>query len=500
MNTFQNERQHVIPRWLTYNDAVNSGELDKPRKSALANVNSDASFDEEFEVFEKSGAILLASDLMGRAMVRGDGERAAILAKRVLENGASPAVTLQVARSILGVLRQPNVLAGHHERAAELKRRLRDYPANPMCWIELARIYTILNQDRKAKAAIRTALALAPNDRFCVRAAARFYIHIHDKEEAYKLFRGHSQRLKDPWMQATGASTAIWAGKPSMLPKKSQLAQLLAVRKVDYSELIEAYAMEEFYNGGDRLAKKAVRAALAAPSANAVSHAEWFTRTCLPGIRDAIKPHASISRAAQAHELFFQEGDVNRALAVSEEWILEEPYSSAPLVHASYLASVAGDYKKVVSIVEEAAERRIANVTLLNNAAFSLVHLGRLSEARELLDAIMSKQGDHIHFSVLATDGLCKIKAGLVEEGKLAYDLAIEAAISKESQAVVRVKLHKFLALLENGQQISDDDWESFREIEKNPRDTAERILISDVAQLRDTQDFRGPEPRCANH
>jgi tetratricopeptide (TPR) repeat protein len=209
-------------------------------------------------------------------------------------------------------------------------------------------------------------------------------------------------------------------------------------------------------------------------------------------LREAIKPHASISRAARAHELFFQEADIRGALAVSEEWILEEPYSSAPLVHTSYLASVAEDYEKVLSIVEEATARRITNLTLLNNAAFSLVHLGRLVEARELLDALKSKQAEDVHFSVLATDGLCKIKSGLIEEGRLAYERAIEVANSTESQAVIRVKLHMFLAMLQNGQGISDDEWESFRGIEKAPRDTAERILVSQVAQLRD---LRASEP-----
>jgi len=486
MITSRNERQHVVPRWLGYSDAVNSGELDKARKSAPWFVGKDDAFEAEFEAFEKSGAVLLASDLMGRAMAREDGQRAVILAKHILEDGTSPEITLRVARSVLGISEKSNLLASHHERASQLKRRLRNFPRNPIGWIELARVYTILNQDEKADSAVRIALGLAPNDRFCVRAAARFYMHIHDKDNAYRLFRNHSDRLKDPWIQATAASTAVWAGKPSMLPKKDQLGYLLTLRSIDYSELIEAYAMEEFYNGGDRIAKKAVRAALTAPSANAVSHAEWFTRTCLPGLREAVRPHASISRAAQAHELFFQEADVKAALAVSEEWILEEPYSTAPLIHASYLASVAEDYDKVVSIADEAAARKVVNLPLLNNAAFSLIHLGRVVEARQLLDVLIAKQPEGIHFSVLATDGLCKIKSGQVDEGRLAYEAAIEAANAIESQAVIRVKLHMFLALLQNGQEISDAEWESFRSIEKNPRDTAERILVSQVAHFRD--------------
>lgn len=487
MIALRNERQHVVPRWLSYDDAVGSGELDKTRKQDAESVPHDNSFDSDFETFQKSPAILLASDLMGRALVLEDSKRAAVLACHILDDGKSPEVTLRVARSILGVEKRLNLVEGFREKVGSLKKRLAQFPRNPIAWTELARVYTILNEDDKARLAIITALGLAPSDRYCVRAAARFYMHLHDKESAYLLFRNRSERLRDPWILATAASTAIWAGKPSMLPKKAQIAKLLDSRSLEYSELIEAYAMEEFSNGAERLAKKAVRAALRTPSVNAVSHAEWFTRNCLPGLQDAVKPHASISRAAQAHELFFQEGNVRGALAVSEEWILEEPYSSAPFVHASYLASVAQDYTKAVSIAEEAAERKISNLPLLNNAAFSLIHVDKMQEARALLDKILPKENDNdnSNYSVLATNGLYLIKSGEVIQGRLAYEMATESAHRVDPKAANRVKLHLFLALLQNGHDISKSEIASFNAIDKDSRDIPERILVLQIKELR---------------
>lgn len=211
------ELQFLIPRWLEYRDALPSGELFLPD---CCKIISTANFESEFSLFKQYPTPLLAGDLLGKAFFESRSE-AGDLARYLLTNPNTREPTKRLARRILGIgeISVPQTM-DYSKKISALKDELRIFPKNPVRWIDLARLYTIVSQKASAERALRIALALAPEDRFCIRAAARFYFHYHDYPAADDLFRGKQLRLRDPWLLATAASAAALANKPSPLPRK----------------------------------------------------------------------------------------------------------------------------------------------------------------------------------------------------------------------------------------------------------------------------------------
>ena len=56
---------------------------------------------------------------------------------------------------------------------------------NPIVWVELARLYIMHDQVEKAERALLTALHLAPDNRFVLRSATRFFIHTDQFEKNF---------------------------------------------------------------------------------------------------------------------------------------------------------------------------------------------------------------------------------------------------------------------------------------------------------------------------
>ena len=95
------------------------------------------------------------------------------------------------------------------------RKRLVEYPLNPVLWADLSRLYVTIGNTRKAERAMDVALSLAPDNRFIVRAASRLHLHQADFERAHSVLLRSPLLLQDPWILAGELAMACIRGRPS---------------------------------------------------------------------------------------------------------------------------------------------------------------------------------------------------------------------------------------------------------------------------------------------
>jgi Tfp pilus assembly protein PilF len=448
----------VLPRWLSYLDAVRSDELSVPNATVGDSISD---FTTQYTEFLESNNVRHAADLMGLAFMEGRPEATA-LAHFVLKSVGLQRPTVDLAQAILG--RKPEIAEplAMHEQIAKLRKELRQFPRNPFKWVDLARYYTSSGKDDKASDAFRVALNLAPEDRFTVRAYSRFIIHQHTvsnpvAELGVGFFRRNKTLLKDPWLLATATSMSALANMPSPLPRKMNLLVQDSTDAFQRSELLEAFGMQELSSGNDRIAKKAFRSAWVNPTSNVVSHAEWVTRFHFKGLRSLEQKNVLRSNEALAFSKF-ADGDFKSAISYAELWFLEEPYSRRPLILLSFIYSLLEDFSSVASCYLRADSLKLNNPMLKNNYLFSLISNKELNAASELLEKFSETEIKSLGYTFAATLGLYYFLIDEFDQGVAMYQAA-EARAKKDSKFMADyVFVHWMIALVRFGYELSSQE------------------------------------------
>ena len=414
----------VIPRWLSYKDAAVSGELAIP---ASKEITFARDFTADLNLFTQSPTVFLAADLLGLAFLDNRPE-APELARYLQKNGVLSKPAGRLVRRVLGQSSEAPIQDTSVRLAiARLRSDLHRFPRNSSKWVDLARCYTACGQNGPALKALRTAVALAPQDRFCVRALCRFFIHTRDYTAAHEFFKAHSELLKDPWLLAPAASIASLADKPSPLPRLLSVDITSESEAFHKSELFEAFGTAELANGKDRSARKALRAAWQKPTHNVITHAQWVTRHLLPGLRGEVCLNFSQSAQAAAQECV-ERGDLKSARPFLELWKQEEPYSAGPYVLDAYLHCITEEFGKVIAVFDEARTKGLLSGMLMNNTAVAYACSGQIDEAAQLVRELKRNPGAIPEFTLLATEGLIQFAQGNAATGSLLYKEAEEKA------------------------------------------------------------------------
>ncbi len=467
----------VVPRWLDYKFALKSGEL------ALQGdiyIPPCVSFLDEFQAFKESPNPGLGADLMGKAFLEDRREQRELaeyvaravniaspsrdLAKRILSDEAGKASTKSEEKSL-------------EAQVSILRSSLKKFPRNPTKWVDLSRIYAALGLDRKAVLCFRTALALAPEDRFTVRAFSRFCIHTDQVEEALIWFGKNSSLFHDPWLLATAESLAKIDEKPSPLPRKLSLETSSERECFHNSELFEAFAMSELINGKDQRARRVFRKAWSCPSQNVVRHAEWVTRSKLPGLRGETYVNFGESREASAREAF-RSGDFFEALRQCEIWRFEEPYSREPLAFESVVHCVLERFEQVAVCFRKAKERNLMSPTLWNNYVFSVLMSGDQDSGSKLLADFAKHASEDDKFLVFANRGLLALVSGEEEDAKEFYSQAEDAVAQRDRMTADRVFLHYCRARAKFGVLISKQEIARVETIAKRRTDSDIKAIV----------------------
>ncbi len=432
---FERKDRRVIPRWRDFKTTLALGELSNSKDAEPLGPDDHEAIARRVEEFRIDQDIWHAADLLSSAIVVGDLKSADIARNFILSNrDAAPKALVAFASGDSG-LPSDFLSLGEDARARlihKIRTRLRSEPRNAILWVEIARLYTLQGDSRRALRSMTTAAGLAPDSRFVVRAAARLFLHEHNAPTALKIIRRASGAKRDPWLLAAEIATASAAHSPTLFAKiGSDRNEDDSVSLFARTELSSALGTLEMENGRVRKARQLFRKSLEVPNENSVAQAEWANRTV--GGLEIGKELLALPKTFEASaNVNLLAGEWNQAIAEGEEWLRDQPFSKQPALFTSYVASLTEDYDKSIRILSESLHANPDDPGLINNLAFALGSANHIEEADSVLRRIDITNCEGLSaITLAATAGLLMFRAGLPDRGREFYRLAISRATSQ---------------------------------------------------------------------
>lgn len=507
MSTHLNDdSRQVVPRWRPFSVASSMGLLD----SARAVRTPDYPLPTEGEVeglvqdWRRQQTPIVAANLIDAAVVLGRPAIAHEAARFIITEGSLSDVSLQMAKRVLSadqgevVDEPPEGLdpGKEHVRIAALRRRLRLYPRDPLTWVDLAREYASLGELIKSEHSLRAAIALAPENRFVLRSASRFFLHKREPDRAHSLLRRADSTRSDPWLLAAEIVAASAAGRQSrMIGVGRRWVTASGIHPRHVSELACALGTLEHAAGNRRTVRKLFQTAFQAPTENAVAQASWIARH-MPHF-DLPEDTLTVPRAfeARAWEAALAE-DYVQAVDASWEWLRDEPFATRSARFGSWVASVAlGDFKQGSDLMRAALSANPDDPRLLAQLLYCEGSQGHVVEAEELLRVLMGAitrhpgiQSDSQWEVMLTADrGLIAYRRGDVAAGRSHYENAMSIAASNrlpEFAATAYLNLIREEALANPSLPVPMEDLE--RALHAYPRSTQSvmRAFLQQIPQL----------------
>jgi tetratricopeptide (TPR) repeat protein len=431
---FDDSNRQVIPRWLDYHTSCALGLLAgaRPQQSPLVVFPPNPT---KLTDWEATPTLVTAADIVAESFILGTNTvtQAEDAARFILKH-ASPASVLirELATTFLqqGAFVAPSTVpsdfANHGRRSvAILKRSVRASPVNPIAWSDLSLCYAMQGYHERARRAMTIALSLGPYNRFILRNAARCFLHLRDPGRAVHLLRQSGLCESDPWIAA--AEIAVSEGfeiRSACLKHARSLVGDNNNSAFARSEIAATLSTIEAKSGSRRKAKGLIQQALVDPSENALAQIEWLAtewHTQAPPDTALLASFEAQTRHLHRAKQFAQ------SLTAAEKWVRFQPFSSRPLVLATFLASLClNDDSRAIRITNEAAPANRRDPLLLNNLAFAHARLGDLTAAADALRMIkLSDLREREVLTVAATQGIVMFRSGNAQDGRALYRRAV---------------------------------------------------------------------------
>lgn len=454
----------VFPNWRYFNNTVNLGEL-----TAYENLNLDEAslypIDDYIDDWIDSKSVYRASDLISAAITNSQKTNPYVLdaAKFLLNNEVKAnLIQKQTAQFIIdsnndaesnhSMQRLQNdafdklkTASDIHENIHKLRILAHAYPYNPIVYVDMARAYTTIGLQEKAEKLMRMAIYLDPQNRFVARAAARFFIHVDDKERAAEVIRKTGYAKYDPWLMASDISIATVRGKRSgNIKRGQQIAFSDKYNPFSISELASALGTIEMEDGSRKKSRNFFNQSLIAPNDNSLAQAEWvIIASQLP-----ITIHPDLKVKCNHESLVYkalENNDANSAIHNAVDWICDMPFSLKPvLIGYDISTTLVRDYKLSSKILEVGLKSHPNDPWMLNNRAYVNARANNIEEAEKDMVKL-----EHSNLALPESMAICKeATQGLIayrkkdrDTGRKLYEQAIlHAAGLKENSEDVVVK------------------------------------------------------------
>jgi tetratricopeptide (TPR) repeat protein len=455
-------RRTLVPRWRASNEAANSGEFTstKQQTSISQPLEKSPHFERLRAEWSDKQSLEVGADLVSSGVALGlSGEEDVQQAAKLVERSETSSEHLRsIARRVLsdtlGRLQHSEPISFDPDQAradlmsqiAAHKFRVRDYPRNAFAWADLSRLYASSGQLEKAHDAIKVATFLAPNNRFVLRSAARFYVHANGKNsrihigDGLRLLRRSSLLRHDPWVMAAEIATSAIAEDESRVIKQARaMTEADNLQPWDLSELNGALGTLAIEQGGLGKPSKLFNRSLRKPTENALAQAQW-----------AADAHKAVVVSAQSFESWtappFEalalkhrtEGKWLEVISDCREWSAMEPTSTRPLILGGFIAEVALENGEIAREFSERA--RVLDPTAHwpnNNLAVALAYLNRLDEAEHYATRLQPQDVPEESQAVYwATRGLIEYRRGNREQGLSLYLRAAQTNLAKKEVSV----------------------------------------------------------------
>lgn len=446
MSTPLDGERFIIPRWRPYKETVALGELDRTtsrQKAPLPIIARDIHLLDSKKAYLIANPVLsAASDLLSTAYALDDQEGVEF-AKSIIIKLDSPEASFaknnltrishnlreNLINSELNIGADKNLLISE---ISTLKKRAISDPRNYLVYVDLARSYAILGQNIPAEKAIIKALKLGRENRFVLRSAVRFYVHIGEPDKAYDLVKRAPNLRLDPWLLACeiAAAKIIDTTSKNIKYARENLSSD-NISPFHLSELAASMGTIELSEGSSKKARKLFEKSLIDPTENVIAQVCSYKEIYFS---DQSKFQSEISKIPRAFEanasILMQMSEWERAFSETERWFFDQPFSSRPAVFGSYLAStVLGKPDSAIKLIDMALISNMNDAVLLNNKAFALIQMKEYERADQLIQAAFNLDLEPAEKTALmATSAMLDFRRGSLVKGATKYKGAIEMA------------------------------------------------------------------------
>jgi tetratricopeptide (TPR) repeat protein len=449
----------VIPRWRSF-IRTPGHELISLQNNRPFFEKDDSFMDDALTSWRRNPTPLRALEALDSALIAVDPSKANEAARFIMRarSGVTDLMKRRASNFVSGdlqiadedTLEAPGDLKLVHQQLLDqLHRayaRVRAHPKSPLDWLEVARLCTYMGNMDRARKSILVALNLAPENRFILRSATRFFMHDDDKEFGLQIIRRSDSTAHDPWLVAGEIAVSADLGKPSKLARLgSRLIRKHEHQKIHISELASALATEEYINGAHRNARRLFRLSAEEINDNAAAQLVWarerFSLKLEPDLEDVPLGYEAKSVAA------FLEGDFRKSIEQCRYWLADEAISAKPGIHGSFVASAfLDDHETAAKFARQGLVFNPDSNFLRNNLTVALARSGNLSEADLEWGRIGFSADEKLKsLTMHATSGLLEFRRGRIESGRQLYWQAIDLAKEKKNGAFAfRILLNLF--------------------------------------------------------
>lgn len=348
------------------------------------------------------------------------------------------------------------------EKISELRSLLRTEPRRPLAWTELARHHLSRGSASKAEKAMQCALTQAPQSRYVLRSAARFFERIGDPDQALRALKRSGRLGTDPWLLSADIALKGDRRSNSMKVGIRMLEDAVSTPR-SLSELAAAVGTVEHENGRHKAAKKMIVQSLVDPNENSIAQAIYIsqndTKIKLP---DELLDHP-LTFEARARKSFATAAWKD-SMQQSWKWLRDEPFDTRPAVLGSCLGFDKNLAQEAYDIATEGLACSPNDGLLLNNRAVAGAYLNRLDAAFSDVSHALRFDSDRAY--LLATLGLIAYRSGNIEAGARAYGLSIAWLVKqKEHEAVIRAYLYWLREAVRVGQVQGEEEMHSAKKL-----------------------------------
>lgn len=476
----------VLPRWRAPAEsmdelaAVRAPESMRARPGWMEKLTSD---------FESSPGAATGRELIETAFVLGK-DLGAIIRQKILEAGF---VTPSFDRKQNVILLSTSAKQFSEAKIRETRSILKKEPSQPLAWTELARHHLSRGNADKATKAMQCALSLAPENRYVLRSAARFFELIGDPDQALHALKRSGRLSLDPWLLSADIALNGDQRSNSIKMGMRMLSEENGAPR-NFTELAAAVGTVEHNNGRHKSAKKMIAQSLLDPNENSIAQAIYISQqdSKIKLSDEILNRPLTYEARARRH---FAEAAWKESMQQCVKWLRDEPFDSRPALLGSALSFDSRLTQEAYDIATEGLSCVPNDALLLNNRAVAGAYLGKLRGA--LTDVVQALKFNPDRPYLLATFGLVAYRCNMIDIGAKAYGQAIAWLMKKkDSEAVVRAYLFWLREAVRAGQLNGSEEMDVARKlVEKLPnRDVANEMngLVVAVAEEKDFISKRG--------
>lgn len=466
--------RNMLPLWRSYDDTSLVRELEFTGHRILP-VRFDRYGDFK-EAWDNKHTIISAADLVNAAVASGNtsgpetlsaaefmlhhqqecSPLAIDVAKSIIEpreiqndietSKKKPTFEERVSDLISGLTNQENETKA---RIGLLRKQIYNHCYNPIAYCELSRCYASLGYDKKAEQYMDYAVFLAPQSRYIVRSAVRFYIHIKEFGKAKKAIFHSGLINNDPWVMSAEIALESLMGKNSRyIIKGRQLVFSGDISPFSCSELCFSICNVDKAYGKRKDVRRMFYRGIEDPNDNSLAQATFFAKNDDDFIVDLAKFNSLKHKNEADMRKSFGMGDFEGAFVSSLLWMQDYRFEHRPIEYAFIIScDFLKKYEYAISIINKSLKTNPKDPVSVNNLAYALGLSDRTSEAEKALSAIdikkLPKDNNPNYICLAATWGLVAYRKGETNAGREMYNLAIQAAKKLgDDNLMVKAKLN----------------------------------------------------------